>query len=57
MDHRYFYKRACYLASLAAGIKTFNLPVSMDFEHLHGDERRPVLVLSSLRGIIFECHS
>lgn len=51
LDYRYFYKRACYLASLAAGIKSSHLPVSMDFEHLHGDERKPVLILSSLHGM------
>ena len=51
LDHRYFYKRACYLASLAAGIKSSNLPFSMEFEHLNGDERKPVLILSSLHGI------
>jgi len=52
LDYRYFYKRACYLSCLAAGIKSSNLPISMAFEHLHGDERKPVLILSSLHGII-----
>src|SRR5277367_1261918 len=50
LDYRYFYKRACYLCSLAVGIKSSNLPISMEFEHLHGDERKPVLILSSLHG-------
>lgn len=50
IDHRYFYKKASYLASLAAAIKSSALNVSISFGYLHDDERSPVLILSSAQG-------
>ncbi|KAJ8110016.1 hypothetical protein OPT61_g7029 [Boeremia exigua] len=46
LNHRYFYKRAYYLACLAAGIKaakkhTFEL----SFENRHGNQLQPIIVV------------
>ena len=47
LDHRYFYKRACYLAFLAKAIKSSDIAqhVKWTYEHVDGDTRRPVIIL------------
>ncbi|KAI7865088.1 Nrap protein [Spinellus fusiger] len=45
MNHRYFYKRACYLAVLAHAIKKSNLGLKLEFSTLNGDMRKPVLLV------------
>ncbi|GAO48189.1 Nrap protein [Saitoella complicata NRRL Y-17804] len=47
LNHRYFYKRACYLASLAAGIRKADKKsaFNIEFANLNGDVRRPILVI------------
>lgn len=51
LNYRYFYKRAFYLASLAAGIQTEkDLPIKMTYEYLHGDVLRPILVIAPVAG-------
>ncbi|KAI8815755.1 Nrap protein [Fimicolochytrium jonesii] len=51
VNYRYFYKRAYYLAMLAAEVKKHagpkDLAVEMEFQAFQGDRRRPVLVLTS----------
>ncbi|KAL9062715.1 MAG: hypothetical protein Q9157_008692, partial [Trypethelium eluteriae] len=45
LDFRYFYRRAYYLASLAAGIrKADDGNLSLRFQHLHGNTLLPVLI-------------
>ncbi|KAF2429581.1 Nrap protein [Tothia fuscella] len=45
MNYRYFYKRAYYLACLAAGIKSsIGNKYSLHFDYLHGNRLLPVLV-------------
>jgi U3 small nucleolar RNA-associated protein 22 len=46
LNHRYFYKRAYYLACLAAGIKAQKEEkFKVSFEKLHGNQLAPVLVM------------
>ncbi|RKO85566.1 Nrap protein, partial [Blyttiomyces helicus] len=49
VNHRYFYKRACYLAVIAAELKRRrkDFHVGIEFAAFGGDRRRPVLVLKS----------
>ncbi|KAI8995966.1 Nrap protein [Gaertneriomyces semiglobifer] len=49
VNYRYFYKRAYYLALLAAEInkRRSELGLTLEFEAFQGDRRRPVLVLRS----------
>jgi U3 small nucleolar RNA-associated protein 22 len=49
LNHRYFYKRAQYLAEIAAILKRTDngLYVDLTFEYLQHDHRRPVLILTS----------
>ncbi|KAG0330358.1 hypothetical protein BG004_002115 [Podila humilis] len=49
MNYRYFYKRAYYLAVLAAAIQEKKSGMSstkIEFSTLNGDQRKPILVLS-----------
>lgn len=51
LNHRYFYKRAYYLASLAAGIKAAHpQEFRLRFQHAHDDPLKPVLVVSPPDG-------
>ncbi|KAF7575209.1 pre-rRNA processing protein Utp22 [Pyrenophora tritici-repentis] len=46
LNHRYFYKRSYYLASLAAGIKASNdHKFELSFESLNGNQLQPILVV------------
>ncbi|KND02445.1 rRNA-processing protein UTP22 [Spizellomyces punctatus DAOM BR117] len=49
VNYRYFYKRAYYIAVLAAELrkKTAKLGLTLEFEACQGDRRRPILVLRS----------
>ncbi len=52
LNYRYFYKRAYYIACLAAGIqdaKDCNFRIS--FEHQHGNSLLPILVVKPSGGI------
>src|SRR5690348_628245 len=51
LNYRYFYKRAYYLACIAAGLQgdeeeSFDL----SFENLHGNDLQPILVVKSGKG-------
>ncbi|KAJ3413517.1 hypothetical protein HDV05_007900 [Chytridiales sp. JEL 0842] len=50
LNYRYFYKRAYYLAVLAAELqkKKKSLPVKLSFDTLNGDLRRPILILQGM---------
>ncbi|KAJ1657027.1 U3 snoRNP protein [Dispira simplex] len=50
INYRYFYKRAYYLATLAAQLRESPLGKVLDirFHALRGDQRRPVLLITSL---------
>ncbi len=50
LNNRYFYKRAYYLAMLAAAVKQAEFPCEMKFAYLNNDQRRPILVLSAKKG-------
>jgi U3 small nucleolar RNA-associated protein 22 len=46
MNHRYFYKRAYYLACLAVGIKeSKEHKFQMSFDYLNGNQLQPILVI------------
>ncbi|KAL6150085.1 U3 snoRNP protein [Exserohilum turcicum] len=46
LNHRYFYKRAYYLACLAAGIKASKEhKFDLVFDRLHGNQLQPILVV------------
>jgi U3 small nucleolar RNA-associated protein 22 len=48
LNHRYFYKRAYYLACLAAGIKASkDHKFKLSFDHLNGNELQPILIVSA----------
>lgn len=48
LNHRYFYKRAYYLACIAAALKdAHSSEYDFRFEDLHGDQLKPVLVVTS----------
>ncbi|KAK4549242.1 hypothetical protein LTR36_007700 [Oleoguttula mirabilis] len=47
LNHRYFYKRAYYLACIAAALKAaHSSEYDLRFEDLHGDQLKPVLVVT-----------
>ncbi|KAF2737922.1 Nrap protein [Polyplosphaeria fusca] len=52
LNHRYFYKRAFYLACIAAGIKASTLHAfNISFDNLGGNQLQPILVVRpSQRG-------
>jgi U3 small nucleolar RNA-associated protein 22 len=46
LNHRYFYKRAYYLACLAAGLKeSQEHSFLLSFENLHGNQLQPIIVV------------
>lgn len=60
LNYRYFYKRAYYLACIAAGLHdTAQDQISLCFEYLHGNTLRPILVAKPKSGTIssFPFHS
>lgn len=47
LNHRYFYKRAYYLACMAAGVKVHRLDqYQLHFSYLHGNLLLPILVVT-----------
>lgn len=51
LNHRYFYKRAYYLACLAAGIQEDSAEAfDLSFENMHGNDLHPVLIVRSGKG-------
>lgn len=53
MNYRYFYKRAYYLSVLAAAIQDKKSGMSStrtEFSTLHGDQRKPILILHPSGG-------
>ena len=45
MNYRYFYKKAYYLACVAAGLQRFvQDDFSLSFEYLHGNDLQPILI-------------
>ncbi|KAE8449951.1 hypothetical protein EG329_007090 [Mollisiaceae sp. DMI_Dod_QoI] len=51
LNYRYFYKRAYYLACLAAGLQDrVNDEFTLRFEYLHGNSLQPILVAQSKSG-------
>lgn len=53
MNYRYFYKRAYYMACLAAGLQeTSAYNYRLSFEQQHGNPLLPVLVMKSGTGTI-----
>lgn len=51
LNYRYFYKRAYYLACIAAGLhdSTQN-EMSLSFEYLNGNSLHPILVAQPISG-------
>jgi U3 small nucleolar RNA-associated protein 22 len=55
MNYRYFYKRAYYLAVLAAAIQDKKSGMSkckIEFSTFNGDQRKPILILHPPGGMI-----
>jgi U3 small nucleolar RNA-associated protein 22 len=49
LNHRYFYKRAYYLACIAAGVKANKTQsFKISYEYLHGNHLLPILILDPL---------
>jgi U3 small nucleolar RNA-associated protein 22 len=49
LNYRYFYKRAYYLACLAAGLQTsVSGQFTLKYEYLHGNTLLPILSLRSI---------
>lgn len=44
LNYRYFYKRAYYLATIAAGLHTAMPDLSLEYEFLNGNSLHPILV-------------
>ncbi|KAK0101481.1 hypothetical protein ONS95_006651 [Cadophora gregata] len=52
LNYRYFYKRAYYLACLAAGLHdSTNKELSLCFEYLNGNTLHPILVIKPISGV------
>jgi U3 small nucleolar RNA-associated protein 22 len=51
LNYRYFYKRAYYLACIAAGLQqSVKEAFDLAFEFLHGNELLPILILKPKSG-------
>lgn len=51
LNHRYFYKRAYYLACIAAGIQEDKTEAfDLSFENMHGNDLHPVLIVRPGKG-------
>jgi U3 small nucleolar RNA-associated protein 22 len=51
LNYRYFYKRAYYLACIAAGLQqAAQEDFIVAFEYLHGNDLHPILVLKPRSG-------
>lgn len=51
LNYRYFYKRAYYLACIAAGLQeTLRDAFSLRYDYLNGNSLHPVLVLKKMAG-------
>lgn len=44
LNYRYFYKRAYYLATIAAGLQTSMSDLTLEYEFLNGNSLHPILV-------------
>lgn len=44
-DHRYFFKRAYFLAKVKKALSSSDLPVTAKYSHLHDNRRKPVIEL------------
>jgi len=52
LNHRYFHKRAYYLACIAAGLKNAkDLKIKMNFSLLNGNYLTPVILIQSVEGM------
>ena len=53
LNHRYFYKRAYYLACLAAGIqKSKGSQFSLDFALQNDNSLQPIILVGPKKGIL-----
>ena len=51
LNYRYFYKKAYYLACIAAGLqRSVQDDFSLTFEYLHGNNLQPILVAKPKSG-------
>lgn len=51
LNYRYFYKRAYYLACLAAGLQDkVKGEFLLEFEYLHGNSLQPILIAKPTLG-------
>jgi U3 small nucleolar RNA-associated protein 22 len=51
LNYRYFYKRAYYLACIAAGLQQSSQEeFSLTFEYLHGNDLHPILIVKLKSG-------
>ena len=49
-DYRYFYKRAFFLAVLAEGLRSSDLPIDVKFTYHGGNQRKPIILLEPTPG-------
>jgi len=53
LNYRYFYKRAYYMACIAAGIKDASgHSFVLTFDHLNGNHLQPIIVVRSTSGML-----
>lgn len=51
LNYRYFYKRAYYLACIAAGLQeSVQEEFGLSFEYLHGNDLKPILIAKPKSG-------
>jgi len=54
LNHRYFHKRAYYIACIAAGIEgTRDLEVNLQYEYQNANLLQPVIIVSPVLGRSF----
>lgn len=55
LNHRYFYRRAYYLAVVAVGLRKAEPTFEYQYDLLHGNELLPVLVVTPKQGEFILC--
>lgn len=50
LNHRYFHKRAYYLATIARAVQDSELGLQLSYADLHDDPLRPIIVAAPSSG-------
>lgn len=54
MNHRYFYKRAYYLACIAAAVKGAKSGYDISFDLLNGNQLQPTICVKPMHGEFYK---